>query len=87
VCTVAVIMAGGRGERFRPRSTASVLKQSLHLWGEGTILQQIFERALKVTNSELVLSQFPAPRPENLIVERGSRDTPPAAGCGHVYMG
>jgi len=49
VRTVAVIMAGGKGERFWPRSTASMPKQFLHLWGEGILLQQAFERAMKVT--------------------------------------
>jgi len=75
-------------------------KQFLHLWGEGTLLQQAFERALKVTNDvngiyvitgpdygELVLSQLPALPPENLITEPASRDTAPAVGYAMVYVG
>jgi len=34
VRTVAVIMAGGKGERFWPRSTASMPKRFLYLWGK-----------------------------------------------------
>lgn len=100
VRTVTVIMAGGKGERFWPRSTASMPKQFLRLWGEGTLLQQAFERALKLTNGvddiyvitgsdygELVLSQLPALPPENLIVEPASRDTAPAVGYTMVHVG
>ena len=45
--TVAVIMAGGKGERFWPRSTASMPKQFLHLWGK------VRERSQKQRDEDL----------------------------------
>lgn len=96
---VAVIMAGGKGERFWPKSRSSMPKQFLSLWGEGTLLQQTFKRAARVTGSaervyvitgadymELVSSQLPGLCSENLIVEPASRDTAPAVGYATVFI-
>ena len=40
----AVIMAGGRGTRFWPRSRGAMPKQLLDITGESTMLQQTVER-------------------------------------------
>ena len=40
----AVIMAGGRGERFWPQSRSCRPKQFLQLLGEGTMIEQTVER-------------------------------------------
>jgi len=98
--TFVVIMAGGRGERFWPKSTKDMPKQFLSLWGTGTLLQQAFARALKVTGDAagvyvitgpdyagLVRVQLPTLLPENLIIEPAGRDTAPAVGYAAVCLG
>lgn len=98
--TFVVIMAGGRGERFWPKSTKDMPKQFLSLWGTDTLLQQAFARALKITGDAagvyvitgpdyagLVRAQLPTLLPENLIIEPAGRDTAPAVGYAAVYLG
>jgi len=97
--TFVVIMAGGRGERFWPKSTKEMPKQFLSLWGTDTLLQQAFARALKITGDAagvyvitgpdyagLVRAQLPTLLPENLIIEPAGRDTAPAVGYAAVYF-
>ena len=48
----AVIMAGGRGTRFWPRSRSTLPKQMLDITGEKTMIQQKVERILPVVNKE-----------------------------------
>lgn len=87
----AVIMAGGRGERFWPMSTSKRPKQLLSLLGEKTLLAMAVER-LKglipperifiITNSEIIeATQKAVPElpSENIIGEPFGRDT--AAVC------
>ena len=85
----AVIMAGGRGTRFWPRSRGAMPKQLLDITGESTMLQQTVERIaplvtlqniLIVTGAEqatLVRSQLPDVPAENIIVEPVGRNTAP----------
>ncbi|MFF2088938.1 mannose-1-phosphate guanylyltransferase [Paenibacillus sp. NPDC058174] len=86
----AVIMAGGKGTRFWPRSTADKPKQFLALTSEyATMLQMTYDRfrsALSVEDvyvavSENYLSivreQLPALPVEQLIIEPEQRDTAP----------
>ena len=73
VTTHAVILAGGRGTRFWPRSRTRTPKQLLNIVGKETMLQQTVarlrplippERIWTVTNSEQaqeVRRQVPAP--------------------------
>lgn len=83
----AVILAGGRGERFWPLSTSKRPKQLLNLVGEGTLLAQAVdrltglvppERVLVITNADLVEASCAAapmlPR-ANVIGEPIGRDT------------
>ncbi len=94
----AVVMAGGRGERFWPQSRASRPKQLLRLIGNLTLIEQTVERLsplvkneniLVLTNADYVapmralLSQIP---PQNIIGEPFGRDTGPcvAAAAGLV---
>lgn len=87
-----VIMAGGKGERFWPKSRLSMPKQFLSLTGDGrTMLQLTAERALGladidkifiVTNRmyrDLVLSQLPDLPPDNVLCEPYARNTAPCA--------
>ena len=85
----AVIMAGGRGTRFWPRSRGAMPKPLLDITGESTMLQQTVERIaplvplrniLIVTGAEqadLVGKQLPDLPAENIIVEPVGRNTAP----------
>src|SRR5690625_2297072 len=89
---VAVIMAGGKGQRFWPLSTADRPKQFLDLEGCGrTLLQATFERTVAAVgdrkrvlvmtgerHAPLVATQLPDLLPENLLMEPCGRDTAPA---------
>ena len=86
----AVIMAGGKGERFWPKSRVQCPKQFLSLTGDGeTMLQKTFRRIRSivppdqiyiVTNGEymtLVQEQLPEVPAENLLREPAARNTAP----------
>jgi mannose-1-phosphate guanylyltransferase len=51
----AVIMAGGKGERFWPWSRSSLPKQFLALTGERTLIQQAFDRLSKNFSPQHIL--------------------------------
>jgi mannose-1-phosphate guanylyltransferase len=85
----AVVMAGGKGERFWPQSRISHPKQLLRLIGNLTLIEQTVERLLPlvpsqnilvITNADYVepmrklLESIPA---ENIIGEPVGRDTAP----------
>ena len=86
----AVIMAGGRGERFWPKSRNASPKQFLSLTKDGeTMIQKTVKRLLPiveaediyiVTNAaykELVFNQLPAVPKENVLLEPCARNTAP----------
>ncbi len=87
-----VIMAGGRGERFWPRSRMSRPKQFLNLVGDKSMLQLTVERVESifgvsnvyvVAGSEfekMVVRQVPHLPEENIIIEPFGRDTAAAIG-------
>ncbi len=89
---VAVIMAGGQGQRFWPLSTAAKPKQFLDLGHSGrTLLQATYDRVLPISGSparvlvataeryvDLVREQLPDLPAENLLVEPTPRDSAPA---------
>lgn len=84
-----VIMAGGSGTRFWPRSRAGNPKQMLNLFGERTMLQLTYDRVkdfvndekiIIVTNKELkdsVSEQLPNLPGNNIIAEPFGRNTAP----------
>jgi len=95
----ALIMAGGRGERFWPRSRKNMPKQFLSLTDDGkTMLQLTVERILPLvkledifiaTNrdyAELVRRQLPDLPEENILCEPVGRNTAPCIGLGAVHM-
>ena len=94
----AVILAGGRGERFWPLSRAARPKQLLALVGNKTLLAQAVERlnglvpperVLVITNADLVeASRQAAPEvpPENIIGEPVGRDTAPAVALAAALV-
>ncbi len=95
----ALIMAGGRGERFWPRSRKNLPKQFLSLTGDGrTMIQLTVERILNlvaiedifiVTNKdykELVKEQLPELPEANILCEPIGRNTAPCIGLGAVHI-
>lgn len=88
----ALIMAGGKGERFWPLSTEERPKQFLKLLGEDTMLQMTVKRLEKliplerifiVTGEryiELVKEQLPKLNERNIIMEPVGRNTAPCIG-------
>ena len=94
----AVILAGGRGERFWPLSTGKRPKQLLNLVGEGTLLAQAVtrleglippERVLVITSADLVAaSREAAPMlpAGNVIGEPMGRDTAAAVALAAALV-
>jgi len=94
----AVIMAGGRGERFWPLSTSKHPKQLLALVGDKPLIAQAVDRldgvvppenVFVVTNADLVeATQKAAPMlpPENIVGEPIGRDTAAAVACGGALV-
>jgi len=95
----ALIMAGGRGERFWPKSRRNSPKQFLSLTDDGrTMIQLTVERILPlvaiedifiVTNrdyKDLVRKQLPKLPEENILCEPMGRNTAPCIGLGAVQM-
>ncbi len=94
----AVIMAGGKGERFWPLSTSKRPKQLLALVGDKPLIAQAVDRldglvppenVFVVTNAELVeATQAAAPLlpPENIVGEPIGRDTAAAVACGGALV-
>lgn len=88
----AVIMAGGVGSRFWPRSREKKPKQLLKIIGEQTMIQQTVKRLkglipdeniLIVTNRDHrdeIVNQLPQLKSENVISEPFGRNTAPCIG-------
>ena len=88
----AVVMAGGSGTRFWPKSRRQRPKQLLRLYGDASMLQQTVarvaplvppERVLIVTGSdqvEPVRAQLPDLPAGNVVAEPCPRDTAPCVG-------
>jgi len=94
----AVIMAGGRGERFWPRSRMDRPKQFLKLLGDKTMLQLTLERLkglVGITDTyviagkefkETIREQAPHLPEENIIIEPFGRDTAAAVGLAALVL-
>lgn len=95
----ALIMAGGRGERFWPKSRKNLPKQFLSLTDDGkTMIQLTVERILPLVKMEdiyistnkdykdLVHEQLPGIPVENIICEPIGRNTAPCIGLGAVHI-
>ncbi|MFQ5583611.1 MAG: mannose-1-phosphate guanylyltransferase [Calditrichia bacterium] len=94
----AVLMAGGVGTRFWPRSRSKSPKQVLKIAGDGTMIQATHDR-LKglveesniyvVTNREqyeILQEQLPALDRKNFILEPFGRNTAPCIGLAAVQI-
>lgn len=90
----ALILAGGRGERFWPVSRQKTPKQLVTLLGKRSFLQQCYDRAARLVPKSNVLvitnaaqaaqtaGQLPDLPSENIIAEPCGRDT-----CAAVVLG
>lgn len=94
----AVIMAGGRGERFWPESRLERPKQLLRLLGDSTMIEQTVARLMPdfppeniviVTNEmyrdaiRMLLPQLPE---KNVIGEPAARNTAPCVALAAAYV-
>jgi mannose-1-phosphate guanylyltransferase len=96
--TYAVIMAGGVGARFWPRSREKSPKQLLEIVGRGTMIQNTTQRLQKVvapgdifivTNrvqKPLILKQMPQFDEERIVVEPMGRNTAPCIGLAALAI-
>jgi mannose-1-phosphate guanylyltransferase len=94
----AVIMAGGRGERFWPLSSKTVPKPFLPLFGTRTMIQETVERIARVIPQERILivlaqdhlpvarAQLPEIPAKNFIVEPMGRDTAACIGLASLHI-
>lgn len=93
-----VVMAGGVGTRFWPKSRKSNPKQFLSLFGETTMIQQTVERlsgfiepetVVVVTNQDyvdLVKVQLPGVKPSHIIGEPIARNTAPCIASAAALL-
>ncbi len=94
----AVILAGGRGTRFWPRSRTRSPKQLLNIVGKKTMLEQTVERLAPVfpaarvwtvTNAEqaqAVRGQVPAAARKRVLTEPTGRNTAAAIGLAAIHV-
>lgn len=93
-----VIMAGGKGERFWPKSRTNLPKQFLNISGNKSMIQQSIARLEKmvdieqifvVTNglyAELIKAQIPHLPHDNIIIEPIGRNTAPCIGLASIII-
>jgi len=94
----AVIMAGGIGTRFWPRSRQKHPKQLLKILGNRTLIQQTVDRLDPLIKQEHIFivstqlqmdeiqQQLPFLKPENLIVEPKGKNTAPCIGLAALFV-
>lgn len=94
----SVIMAGGKGERFWPKSRTNLPKQFLNISGNKSMIQQSIDRLellmdisqiFVVTNelyAELIKAQIPHLPHDNIIIEPVGRNTAPCIGLASIII-
>ena len=94
----ALVMAGGKGERFWPLSTDDKPKQFLNLLGEESMIQLTVKRLesyisierIFISTSEkyksIVMSQLPNLPERNIIIEPEGRNTAPCIALSAFYI-
>lgn len=94
----AVIMAGGSGTRFWPKSTKSRPKQFLNLFGKHTMIQETVKRlegfiepenVMVVTNEqyvELVNQQLPETPKDDIVGEVVAKNTAPCVAAAAALL-
>ncbi|MCI0412084.1 mannose-1-phosphate guanylyltransferase [bacterium] len=94
----AVILAGGKGERFWPLSTPENPKPFLKFFSDRSLLQQTFDRARSFVAVDRILlvagkqhekiskEQLPEMKPERILLEPAGRDTAAAIGFASLHL-
>ena len=92
-----VVMAGGKGERFWPKSRIKMPKQFLKLYGDKTMIQQTVDRLKRlmpienifvVTNIDyagLISDQIPELPTENILIEPMGKNTAACIGLAALH--
>src|ERR1700680_3915253 len=95
---VPVILAGGSGTRFWPRSRRNRAKQVLALDGEQTMIQQTVDRLLPLANPEdiwvitnelldaVIGEQLPSVARDHILSEPAARHTAPACALAAFLL-
>ena len=97
--TSVVIMAGGKGERFWPKSRINLPKQFLSLTDDGkSMIQHTVERVKSLVDIEniyvvtnemyknLVLKHIPDIPEKNIIIEPIAKNTAPCIGLAAIHI-
>lgn len=97
--TTALIMAGGRGERFWPKSRKRMPKQFLSLTNDNkTMIQHTVERILPIVDMEdiyiatnkdyreIIKEQLPGIPAENILCEPVGKNTAPCIGLAAMHI-
>jgi len=94
-----LVMAGGRGERFWPKSRIRMPKQLLDLTGRGTMIRETVWRVKALADwaqiyiitgqdyAEAIREQLPEIPSENIILEPEGRNTAPCIGLAAMVIG
>jgi len=94
----AVIMAGGRGARFWPRSRGKKPKHLLDIISSRTIIQETVDRITPLVSPQNILivtgrkhltpllEQLPEIPSENILVEPDGRNTAPCIGLAALHI-
>ena len=94
----AVIMAGGKGSRFWPRSRENMPKHLLDILGERTIIRKTIDRIRPLVPAERILivtgrghaaeliRQLPDIPTENILIEPFGRNTAPCIGLAALHV-
>lgn len=93
----AVILCGGRGERFWPKSRRARPKQFIELFGRPSLTRDTSERVRRLCPKERQLFVAPeefasvvrrqvSPAPGNLLLEPLGRNTAPAIGLAAAHL-
>lgn len=98
VCLAPVILAGGSGTRFWPRSRRARAKQVLALDGERTMIQQTLDRLIPLAGAEaiwvitndhlaqVIAEQLPGMAPAQILSEPVARNTAPACALAAFLL-
>ena len=93
-----VILAGGSGSRFWPKSRENTPKQLLKILGEETMIRLTYNRLREIAEadkifvvasdnlSKLIHSDIPEIPKENFIIEPSGKNTAPAIGLAALHI-
>lgn len=96
--TYAVVMAGGVGSRFWPRSREKMPKQFLKIFSEKTLIQETINRVTKLVDKENIFivtnkihkneikNQLPDIPHDNIIIEPFGRNTAACIGLASILI-